>query len=260
MKLAITGKGGVGKTTLTALLGQYVAQKDQKVLLVDADPAMNLAATLGVPDAANLVAISDMKELIQERMGTDPDAPGTYFRMNPRVDDIPDEYCVEHEGLRLMVMGSIPKGGGGCACAINAFLKTIISHLILYADEWVLMDMEAGVEHLGRGTASGVDEMLIVVEPSLSSLETGRKIARLAKELGLVNIGVIANQIQDQEQKDLVEQHIDFGSFVGYLPYLPQIASSSMQAGKRATLQPELLPHLEKIIDRLLVFSRSSQW
>ncbi len=141
MKFAITGKGGVGKTTFTALLGQYLVQNGQRVLLVDADPATSLASVLGIPDADGVVPISDMSDLIRERMGTVPGTSGAYFRMNPRVDDIPDTHCVEHEGLKLMVMGTVPKGGAGCACAINTFLKTIISHLILYADEWVLMDM-----------------------------------------------------------------------------------------------------------------------
>ena len=180
MKLAVTGKGGVGKTTFVALLSAVLSRKGHKVLLIDADPDMNLATVIGIPHDRKVTPIVELKKLIAERTGVEERKSAPLFKMNPKVDDIPDTYCVEHNGLKLIVMGTIRKGGGGCACPENAFLKSLLSYLVVARDEWVILDMEAGIEHLGRGTAIGVDHMIVVVEPNRTSIETAYRIIKLA--------------------------------------------------------------------------------
>ena len=185
MKLAVSGKGGVGKTTLTALLARRLVEQGRRVLAVDADPDANLAAALDFPSPESIVPIVQMKELIAERMGTRPGAVGTYFKLNPKVDGLPATHCLEHEGLKLIVMGMVRQGGAGCACPENMFLKALLDHILLGPDEDVLVDMEAGLEHLGRATASSVDGLLVVVEAGLRSVETLERIRRLAADIGL---------------------------------------------------------------------------
>lgn len=165
MKIAVSGKGGVGKTTLTALLCTSFHRAGYRVTAVDADPDANLASTLGFPEPDTITPIVELKELIAERTGTEPGSMGTFFKLNPRVDDIPDKYGVTHNGIRLLVMGMIKKAGTGCYCPENALVRELVGHLLLGKDDVVIMDMEAGIEHLGRGTAGDVDAFIIVVEP-----------------------------------------------------------------------------------------------
>lgn len=230
MKLAITGKGGVGKTSLSAILAHSFKQDGKKVLIVDADPATSLASVLGYPNLEKITPISEMRELIKERMGVDDlDNYGLFFKLNPKVDDIPEKYWVEHHGIKLLVMGSIVSGGSGCACPQNAFLKTLLRHMFLSRDEFVIVDMEAGVEHLGRGTAMAVDAFIVVVEPSKQSIETGRKIARLAKDIDIQNIYVVGNKVRSDMEYDFIEKGVDFGMMTVCLPYSEEILLSSME-------------------------------
>ena len=174
MKIAVTGKGGVGKTTLAGTIARILAADGYKVLAVDADPDANLASALGIaPDVARgIVPIADMKELIEERTGAKTGTMGGFFKINPRVDDIPDELSVPLDGIRLMVMGTVKEGAGGCVCPESVLLRSLVRHLLLRRKEAVILDMEAGIEHLGRGTASAVDAMIVVVEPGARSVRT----------------------------------------------------------------------------------------
>ena len=181
MKIAISGKGGVGKTTLAALLINYYRLQGKKVLAVDADPDANLAMALGVPDPENLTPLSQMKEMIAERTESQPGSTGGFFKFNPKVDDIPEKYARQIDGIKLIVMGGVKKGGSGCVCPESVLLRTLVTHMVLLRDEVVVMDMEAGVEHLGRATAQGVDRLIIVVEPGRRSIET-------AMHLSLIHI------------------------------------------------------------------------
>jgi len=176
MKLAISGKGGVGKTLITAMLAKALADNGCSVTAIDADPDANLALALGFPDSDRIVPIAAMKELIQERTETVPGQSGLYFKINPRVDDIPEKYCIQHGNIRLLVMGEPKAGGAGCYCPENAMLSALIAHLLLAPDEVVIMDMAAGIEHLNRGTAKSVDRLIIVVEPGRASLDTAGRI------------------------------------------------------------------------------------
>ncbi|RJP82243.1 MAG: carbon monoxide dehydrogenase [Candidatus Zixiibacteriota bacterium] len=229
MKIALTGKGGVGKTTLAALLAQRYAAQGMRVYAIDADPDANLASMLGVPDPEAIVPMVEMKALIKERVGATSQDLGTYFSLNPRVDDIPERYGLRLGNLRLLVLGHVPRARGGCACPENVFLRELVSHALTLHDEVVILDMEAGVEHLGRGTAAGVDWMLIVVEPSRQSLETAGRIRRLAGDLGVPRIAAVGNKIASPEDRAVLEQALPGLPFLAWLPHDPELRAQSLR-------------------------------
>ncbi len=219
MKIAVSGKGGVGKTTFSALLVRTLNRQGKRVLAIDADPDANLAAALGIPDADGIVPISEMKELIQERTGATPGTVGGFFRLNPRVDDLPEKLSARMEGIKLMRLGGIQKGGAGCICPESALLRALVTHIVLARDEVVVMDMEAGIEHLGRGTAGAVDRLLVVVEPGRRSLDTAGHIRELASEIGLKNIAVIGNKIRGEKDEEFLRRRLSDFEFLGAIPY-----------------------------------------
>lgn len=202
MKLAISGKGGVGKTTLAALLAQVYADAGRQVLAADADPSPCLAGALGFPAElrAKLHPVAEMDELIEERTGAKPGTIGGFFTLNPRVDDIPERFSVLHRGVRLLEMGSVDIGGSGCICPESAMLKTLFTHLLFRKDDILILDMYAGVEHLGRATVDFVDAMLIVVEPTRRSLGTAAQIKQLANDIGLTRLWLVGNKIRNPDE------------------------------------------------------------
>ena len=220
MKIAITGKGGVGKTTLTALLAQTYARQGLDVLAVDADPSPCLAGALGFPAELRekLHPIAEMDALIEERTGAKPGTVGGYFTINPRVDDIPERFSVLHRGVRLLEMGSVELGGSGCICPEAAMLKTLFTHLLFRDDEMLVLDMYAGVEHLGRATVDFVDAMLIVVEPTRRSLGTAAQIKKLANDIGLQRLYLVGNKVRDDEEAAFLESEAHDIPLIGYLP------------------------------------------
>ncbi len=207
-KIAITGKGGVGKTTLAALMAHLYAEAGQKVIAIDADPAASLAYALGLPDelAAQVTPIAEMEDLIYERTGAKPGTSGGFFKINPRVDDIPDRFSVEHRGIRLLQLGTISTGGSGCICPESATLRALVTYVILYRDEVMILDMEAGVEHLGRATANAVDAFLIVVEPGRRSLSTAGHIRQLAADIGVKRCYVVGNKVRDEADRAFIRR------------------------------------------------------
>jgi CO dehydrogenase maturation factor len=220
MKLAITGKGGVGKTTLTALLAQVYADKGRQVLAVDADPSPCLAGALGFPAElrAQLKPIAEMDDLIEERTGAKPGKVGGFFTINPRVDDIPERFSVLHRGVRLLEMGSVELGGSGCICPEAAMLKTLFTHLLFRKDDLLFLDMYAGVEHLGRATVDFVDAMLVVVEPTRRSLGTAAQIKKLANDIGLTRLYLVGNKVRTEDEAKFLEEESPDLPLLGYMP------------------------------------------
>jgi CO dehydrogenase maturation factor len=220
MKLAISGKGGVGKTTLAALLAQVYADQGREVLAVDADPAPCLAGALGFPTdlRATLHPIAEMDELIEERTGAKPGTVGGFFTINPRVDDIPERFSVVHRGVRLLEMGSVEIGGSGCICPESAMLKTLFTHLMFRQDDVLILDMYAGVEHLGRATVDFVDALIVVVEPTRRSLGTAEQIKTLADHIGLKRLWLVGNKVQNETEADFIRDESPGLPVLGMLP------------------------------------------
>ena len=197
MKIAVTGKGGVGKTTFSAVLARMYADEGKKVLCADVDPDANLGLALGFSneELANVIPISEMKDLIKER--TKADEFNKFFIINPKVDDLPDKLSIEKNGVKLMVMGTVKAGGSGCVCPELVMIKRILSHLVVARDDVVVLDMEAGLEHLARGTTSFVDAFIVVIEPGARSVQTYHSVKRLAADLGVKQVFVVANKVRD---------------------------------------------------------------
>ena len=253
MKLAITGKGGVGKTTLSALLAHVYAERGHKVLAIDADPATGLAAACGVPpeQAAAIIPVVDMDQLIYERTGARKGEIGGYFKLNPRVDDIPEKFGVTQNGIRILTMGAVRGGGTGCLCPENALLRSLVTHLILRRDEVLIMDMEAGVEHLGRGTAGAVDAFIIVVEPGRRSIQTAHSIRRLARDLGLKDVYTVGNKVGSKADEAFIAEQLAGFPILGYLPSDPLAIESDRRGVAVFNLAPELVARAREMADLL---------
>ncbi|UCD31675.1 MAG: AAA family ATPase [Desulfobacterales bacterium] len=219
MKLAVSGKGGVGKTTFSALLIRSLSAQGKHILAIDADPDANLAAALGIPDADKITPIADMEELIFERTEAKPGSMGGFFKLNPKVDDLPEALSAKLDHIKLMRLGGIQKGGSGCICPESTLLRALITHIILARNEIVVMDMEAGIEHLGRATASAVDKLIVVVEPGRRSMDTAGHINQLASEIGLKNIVLVGNKIRSSKDEKFLLTHLNNYRFLGFIPY-----------------------------------------
>jgi CO dehydrogenase maturation factor len=253
MKLAVTGKGGVGKTTVVAGLARVLADRGRKVLVIDADPASNLALALGFPRDQRLTPIAEMKELIEERTEAKPGSMGGFFKLNPRVDDLPERYSLEKDGIRLMVMGTVQRGGGGCVCPENVMVRTLVAHLLLGRNEAVILDMEAGVEHLGRATAQAVNKLIVVVEPGQRSLEVAQKIRQLAADIGLKNIGLVGNKVRGQGDREFLREKMPDLPFLGFITYDPKVVEADLSGTPPYQGNPDFLQSMGGIVDQLLL-------
>ncbi len=231
MKVAVTGKGGVGKTTVAASLARALRDLGRQVVAVDADPDSNLAGCLGYrgPEITPLTAL---KELIGERVGGG-EGWGGFLRMNPRVDDIPQQCGVMVDGIRVLVAGTIERGRRGCACPESVLLREVLAHLMLSSGEDVIVDMEAGIEHLGRATAESVDRMLVVVEPGWAALQTAARVARLAGDLGIERVVAVANRIRSEVDREYVVERLGQLPLVGALPFDPELEAEARAGSYR---------------------------
>lgn len=224
LKVAFGGKGGVGKTTVTSLLARCLASSTEKsVIAIDADPVANLAAGLGIDEDKPITPIAELRELIAERTGAEPGTMGGFFTLNPKVDDIPDRFSLERDGVKLLVMGTVQSGGSGCICPESTILKALMTHLVLYRDDIVLMDMEAGVEHLGRATSGSVDALVIIVNPGARSRVAAQQIKKLGTDIGIKNIIVLGNRVRDDKDKILIEESLPGHQILGFIPELDEI-------------------------------------
>lgn len=227
MKIAVTGKGGVGKSSITAALALLAAREGTGVLAIDADPDANLAHALGVPRSlqAQIRTIAHAKELIEERTGARIQEYGQMFKLNPEVADIADRYALEHRGVKLVVLGAVEGGGAGCACPESTLLRALVSDLVLRRDEYLFMDMEAGVEHLGRATVQGVGALLVVVEPGLRSLDTARRIIAMAADIGLRRVVLVANKVRSADDEAFIREAMPNAPLLGVIPFSDRLMS-----------------------------------
>lgn len=250
MKVAISGKGGVGKTTLAALLSRFLTAKGKEVIAVDADPDANLAAALGLTDQP-ITPISEMKDLIEERTGS-KGGYGSYFKINPDVSDLPDRFSIVENGLRLMVMGGVPAGGTGCICPESAMLRALVTHLLLHRDQIVVLDMEAGIEHLGRATAKAVSAMVVVVEPGMRSIQTALVVKKLAAQIGIDNVLAVVNKVRDECVVDRIKEQLGDVPLAGAIPYSDEIALADLEGRGVFNGSAEQMELIEGIARRLL--------
>jgi CO dehydrogenase maturation factor len=231
LKIAIGGKGGVGKTTVTALLARSLAADSRnKVIAIDADPVANLAAALGISEKTPITPISRLTELIAERTGAKPGTMGGFFALNPKVDDIPDRFSLERDRVRLLVMGTVQSGGSGCICPEATVLKALMNHLVLVRDDIVIMDMEAGVEHLGRATSAAVDALIIVVNPGARSRAAAETIRRLGRDIGIQRTLILGNRLRGEADEELIRSSLADFEILGFLPEDDEIVAADREA------------------------------
>ncbi|MDR0877578.1 MAG: AAA family ATPase [Treponema sp.] len=253
MKIAITGKGGVGKTTLAAVLARLYAEEKKRVLAVDVDPDANLGLALGFSEVEieGITPIAKMKDLIAERTGASADGLGKFFKINPRVDDIPDRFAKEKNGVKLLIMGTVETGGAGCVCPEHVMVKQVISHLVISRDEVVIMDMEAGLEHLGRGTASMVDRFIVVVEPGARSIQTYHKVKSLAADLGVKKVQVAANKIRSIEDEEFLSGLVPQEDLLGFIPYNNEVIEADRSGLSPYDTSVETREAVKRIKDKI---------
>ena len=252
LKIAIGGKGGVGKTTVTSLIARYLATDDSnKVIAIDCDPVANLAAGLGIDEDTPITPISQLTELIAERTGAEPGTMGGFFTINPKVDDIPDRFSLERDGVRLLVMGTVQSGGSGCICPEATVLKALMTHLVLFRDDIVVMEMEAGVEHLGRATSSSVDALIIVVNPGARSRAAAEKIRKLGRDIGIKKVVVLGNRVRGPEDEQLIRESLSDFEIIGCLPETDEIVAADRQARRPYDNIFDAPKELREIVEQL---------
>lgn len=250
-KIAIGGKGGVGKTTVSAILAQLFAEDGYDVLAIDADPDVNLASAFGLSSEQSPQPLIKMKELIAERTGTGKDTLGAYFKLNPKVSDVPQEYWIEAKGLKLLVLGAITQAGAGCACPEGAFLKALLTHTILQRQEVVMVDLAAGVEFMGRASVQGIDALVLVVEPGARSIETANNMAQMARKLGIGLVGVVANKIVEASQIEMIESRLKDTVLLGTLGYSRALQEADLNRTSVFEADPQVTEELRRAKERL---------
>lgn len=253
MKIAVTGKGGVGKTTLSAVLARLYAAEGKAVLAADVDPDANLGLALGFTpeEIDSIMPISKMRKLVWERTGANDETFGKIFKLNPNVADFPDKFSHEKNGVKLLVLGTVETAGTGCVCPEHAVLKSLISALIIKRDEVVLMDMEAGLEHLGRGTASMMDHFIVVIEPGARSVQTYRNVKRLATELGIADVRVVANKVRDDKDEQFIRENIPEEDLLGIIHYSEEVIDADRQAASPYDVSPTAVAEITEIKKKL---------
>jgi len=253
MKIAISGKGGVGKTTLSALMARELSEQGKRVLAIDADPNGNLAEAVGY-DAGRLGRIEPLiekKALVEERTGAKPGSMGGYFVLNPRVDDLVEKFSVEINGMRLMVTGELKEALGGCYCPENALLRSFLRHLMVESEDWVVLDMEAGFEHLTRGTAESVSILLVVVEPGLRAMKTAEKITSLAKQLHIQKVGFIVNKVHSEGQICRISERLGPERIWAVIPFDFLAVEADLSGSSPFEACPAMLETVRELIEKL---------
>ena len=244
-KIAVSGKGGVGKTTVSSVLARGLSRDGYSVLAIDSDPDMNLARSLGISESKEPPPLSTLKALIEERAG------GEYgtFKLNPKVDDVIESYSViGPDGIRLVNMGTVEKGGSGCMCPDTAFLKAVIRYA-LFKEQVVIFDTDAGIEHLGRGLAKDVDLLLVVIEPGKRSIETLKRIIKLSKDIGIERIAAVLNKRFEglEIDPDSVEVPI-----IGTIPFDKALIAGDLNGQASIEIDSDAIREILKIKDQVV--------
>ena len=247
MKVAITGKGGVGKTTLSSTLARLYADEGRTVLAADVDPDANLGLALGLSqdEVDEIVPISKMRTLVEERTGAS--AANTFYKLNPYVADIPDTFSKDINGVKLLVMGTVDVGGSGCVCPEHVMLKSILSAMTYRKNDVGIMDMEAGLEHLGRGTAANIDQFIVVIEPGARSVQTYRNVKRLAKDLGVKQVRVVANKVRDAQDAEFIRNAIPAEDLLGMIHWNSEVIDADRQGKSPYDFSPKVIEEIRKI-------------
>ena len=253
MKIAVTGKGGVGKTTFSAILARLYAEEHRPVLAADVDPDANLGLALGFPEEEleSITPISKMKDFVNERAGVDPSGIIKFFKLTPKVDDIPDLFAKTCNGVKLLVLGTVDVAGAGCVCPEHVILKRLISHLVLMDDDVVILDMEAGLEHLGRGTAENMDQFVVVIEPGARSVQTYKKIKTLATDLGVKQVRVVANKVRNPEEEEYIRSRIPAEDLLGFVHYSPEVIDADRQGRSPYDFDKQAVEEIRRIKKKL---------
>ena len=251
MKIAVTGKGGVGKTTFAATLARMYANEGKNVLAADVDPDANLGLALGFTEdeLEQIIPITHMRKLVEERTGADEF--NKVFRLNPKVDDIPDKYAKSCNGVRLLVLGTVDTAGSGCVCPEHVILKRIINHLVLRSNDVVILDMEAGLEHLGRGTTSGMDQFIVVIEPGARSVQTYKNVKRLAEDLGVKQVSVVANKVRDEKDEEFIRSKIPAEDLLGFIHYNTEVIDADRQGSSPYDFSQNLINEIQTIKNKI---------
>jgi CO dehydrogenase maturation factor len=253
MKIAISGKGGVGKTTLAGVMARILAQRGRKVLAIDADPDSNLASAIGLSKEAlaKLSPIASMTSMIEERTGAKKGSYGTMFKLNPKVDDIPDDMGVVYQGVKLLLLGCIPQGGGGCFCPENVLLKNLVRHLLVQREEVLIIDMEAGLEHLGRGSTGYVDALVIVVEPGQRAMNTAKQIKKLGEDLHIKNMMIVGNKINSEEDRRFIEEQLSDFPVLGHMSFNPKVLQADREGKSPYDIDEKIKEEVSAILAEL---------
>lgn len=253
MKIAISGKGGVGKTTLAGVMARILAGRGRKVLAIDADPDSNLASAIGLSKEAlaRLQPIASMTSMIEERTGAKKGSFGSMLKLNPKVDDLPDEMGVNYEGIKLLLLGCIPQGGGGCFCPENILLKNLVRHLLVKREEALIIDMEAGLEHLGRGSTGQVDALIVVVEPGQRAMNTARQIKKLGEDLKIKNMMIVGNKVNSEEDRKLIEKELSDFPVLGYMSFNPKILQADKEGRSPFDIDEKIKEEVNIILNEL---------
>ena len=252
MKIAVTGKGGVGKTTFAATLARLYADEGKKVLAADVDPDANLSLAIGIDEEPqdSIDPISKMRKLIEERTGAN--SQNQFYKLNPKVDDIPDTYGKTCNGVKLLVLGTVVTGGGGCDCPEHVMLKRVINNLVIHRDDVVIMDMEAGLEHLGRGATESMDEFIVVIEPGARSEQTYKNVKRLAKELGVSQVKGVANKVRNPEDEEFIRSRIPAEDLLGMLHYNTEGIDADRQGKSPYDFSQTVTAEITKIKEKIV--------